>query len=106
MLGIMTPLNPRWSEFEIRLTGPEGCNFLRHPRSRDPKRLVWECDSDDRSCPKARAILKAMGATEEEIIKSILLFVALGGCCDCEIVFNVKDTFNELSAGQQRRLAK
>jgi len=91
MLDTMTPKNPRWAEFVTRLEGPEGCNFREHPKyPGDPGHFTWDCDANDRTCPHARAILKAMGATETEIINSILFFSNHGGFCDCEILYNVE----------------
>lgn len=88
--GTMTPKHPRWAEFRNRLEGPEGCNFRRVPEgSKDPNDTTWECDSNDRTLPKARRILHNMSLSETEIINSILFFHQHGGHCDCEVVFNV-----------------
>ena len=78
---VMTPDHPAWEEFYERLSGPEGCNFQKHP-SDD---LTFTCDGSIKR-PKATKILHDMGADVEA---SLDYFCANGGYCDCEIILNV-----------------
>jgi hypothetical protein len=84
-LGVMTRRHKRWAEFCERLEGPEGCNFRKKPDGR----TTWDCKSG-RDKSRAIAILTAMGATVGEIVASCEYFSSLGGYCDCEILFNVR----------------
>lgn len=86
-LGMMSPYHRRWEEFKERLLGSEGCNFRRED-PRDVKTTRFDCDSTPKR-KHARKILKKMGATAAEIEQSLGYFSAMGGFCDCEIVFNV-----------------
>jgi Protein of unknown function (DUF2695) len=84
---IMRPEHPQWDKFIDRLGGPEGCNFrLRVPTDR--KSMTWTCSSKS-DCSLSRGILAQMGFTPEEIEASLKVFAEHGGCCDCEILFNI-----------------
>jgi Protein of unknown function (DUF2695) len=89
-LGLMTPIHPRWDEFMDALEGPAGCNF----RETIPPDSTWDCDNTPHR-PIARRILRRMGGNTEEIDQSLGYFNAFGGHCDCEIAFNVEDSFND-----------
>jgi hypothetical protein len=73
----MLPGNPRWEEFLERLSGPEGCDFHEDR---------WTCYNDTRA---AQALLARMGLSRPAIKLSLGFYRDHGGCCDCEIVFNV-----------------
>ena len=82
-LGTMTTANPRWGEFVARLWGPEGCDF----RETADGNLTWNCSAHTRD--RAAAILRDMGATDEDLLATLDYFDAKGGYCDCEILLNV-----------------
>jgi hypothetical protein len=82
-LGRMTTGHPRWSEFVARLYGREGCDF----RESAAGSLVWSCSAHTRD--RAAAILRDMGATDEDLLATFDHFDANGGYCDCEILLNV-----------------
>jgi hypothetical protein len=84
---LMSPSHPQWDEFLGKLDGPQGCNFhLAVPD--DQKSLRWTCFSG-KERPLSRRILAEMGLTPMEIEASLSYFSEHGGCCDCEILFNV-----------------
>lgn len=87
LTNILTPSNPRWIEFADRLAGPEGCNF----------------DFDDEFNPVTRCsgttkfsstILRRMRGFN--VIFSLRFYSFFGGNCDCEIMLNVEDQFQQL----------
>jgi len=80
---IMTPDHPRWKEFLDHLVGPKGCNF-RQKKPGDAKSTTWKCLHHHAATKK---ILRMMDFNVEG---SISYFFTLGGCCDCEVVFNVR----------------
>ena len=82
-LVVMEPQHPLCDEFTGLLEGPEGCDFKE-----DRGRFTWSCDSTDRSCPKAQAILRKY-YPQVDIAASLEFFHTHGGYCDCEILFNV-----------------
>ena len=91
-LGTMTPAHPQWREFYSRLGGLEGCNGrYEPPDSNDPNHFRWECDAKDTTLPKTRAILRAMGASNDDISKSVAYFHAHCAQCDCEVLLNVQE---------------
>ena len=82
MLGAMTPAHPRWLEFEVRLAGPEACDF----REDEGGELRWRCGH---TRDLAVAILRTMGISDRELVETLDYFDEHGGHCDCEIVLNV-----------------
>jgi len=82
-LGVMTTTHPRWPEFADRLGGPEACDF----REDDEGNLSWNCSAHTRD--QASAILRDMGATDDELLAALDYFDGHGGYCDCEIVLNI-----------------
>ena len=83
MTTIMTPQNPRWPEFYDRLG-----NALYVDDEH------WRCDGDGtgESDPKlvhryAKQVMAEMGNVDVE--GSLAFFREHGGCCDCEILFNI-----------------
>ena len=80
-LPVMTPDNERWGEFTEKLGGPDGCDFTVDG--------TWICDNS-RHRPFARKILTEMGF---DVSRSLAVFDAGGGYCDCEILFNVENTW-------------
>lgn len=90
MAELMTPQHPKWDSFSELLEGPEGCNFKEGPAPE--KKITWRCDG---GCGEptsnrfryARAILVKMADIDVE--GSLKYFLANGGHCDCEILFNV-----------------
>lgn len=87
----------KWDEFIRRLEGPEGCNF-REKTPGDIKSVTWECDSTDRSCPKASAILIKMGFKSKDVSRIIEWCAATGGFCDCEILFNSDSAYHRVNS--------
>lgn len=71
----------QWVEYFDRLAGPEGCDFKTVDGD-----STWKCGSgDDKS--RSEKILRAMGLSAQ--IEDVHRIVnALGGHCDCEIIFN------------------
>jgi len=101
-LGLMTPIHPKWDDFLDRLEGPDGCNFRDVVRN-GKKDSTWDCDNTPNR-PIARKHLAALGATSQEIEQSLGFFHAFGGHCDCEIAFNVQDSFESyMGRGRRRR---
>ena len=77
-----------WGEFFKRLEGPEGCDFKEDPE------LSWNCaGGTDQSL--AFAILDRMGLTPSQRNDVLRQCSELGGHCDCEIVFNVREEFSD-----------
>lgn len=73
-------------EFLTRLEGPGGCEF-KGP----PEKPTWTCKGGhDQSL--SRAILKKMEIPDGEATEFLARCTALGGHCDCEILFNAADT--------------
>lgn len=87
-LGTMTPNHARWDEFSELLAGPGYCNF----REKGAGDHTWDCDNTHNR-PLARRALASMGATLEDIENSLADFSQHGGHCDCEILFNVEDSY-------------
>jgi hypothetical protein len=83
-LGTLTTDHPRWRDFADRLGGPEGCDFQDAPDS--AYGVTWDCDH---SRDKAVAILRDMGADDEDVATTLTYFDERGGYCDCEILLNV-----------------
>lgn len=68
--SIMTPLNPRWDDFEgllAKAIGAEGC--------------------DASSLRLSKRLLRSMDGID--VAKSLAYFKANGGFCDCEVLLNV-----------------
>jgi len=86
--GIMSPKHPEWKDFIDVISGPEGMNFREIPGSLN---FNWDCTSkiDKPICRK----WLAFSDPPVDIEKSLRLFEAFGGHCDCEVVFNVTDGF-------------
>jgi hypothetical protein len=82
-LGRVTTGHPRWSEFVARLHGLEGCDFHESAAGS----LAWTCSAH--TGDRAAAILRDMGATDEDLLATLDHFDANGGYCDCEILLNV-----------------
>ena len=74
---------------------------------------------DDRLCPKdesqpratcsgtfdiSKSILRGLGQVEEDLRDIFAVLKAQGGCCDCEILYNVSDS-NRLKAKYWRAQA-
>lgn len=83
-------------EFFERLEGPEGCDFKAEKiekgerRKGDHKAIKWKCAGrNDKSL--SEKILDSMGV--DPITKRDFLSWChrMGGHCDCEIIFNVKE---------------
>jgi hypothetical protein len=82
----MTFDDPRWTEFDDRLSGPEGCHF------RDEGGVVeWNC-KHGRDKTLSEAILRNMGLNSAEIKSTFAYFEARGGFCDCEIAMHAWPT--------------
>jgi hypothetical protein len=81
---IMTPAHPQWNAFMTLLTGEEGCNFQKGKKG--PR---WLCAH---GFEFTRAIL-SKHFPQVDIEESLKSFQSHGGYCDCEIVFNVEDSF-------------
>lgn len=89
LIMFMTHTHPKWTDFCTRLEGPAGCNFREEPNAKGELVTVWDCGGGtDKS--KAIAILKDMGLTDYEIDASCVYYDALGGRCDCEILWTVR----------------
>jgi hypothetical protein len=69
-------------QFLDRLTGPDGCDF------RDDG--TWTCGGG-RDQSRAAAILTQMGIDPATAAGFLGCCTALGGLCDCEILFNAAD---------------
>jgi len=89
----MSPANPSWPEFFVRLDGPEGVN-AREVEGQH----TWQCDH---TLSKARAILADMGV---DVDGSVAYFEDHGGFCDCEVLLNVDD--REMVARTQAALGE
>jgi len=87
-MNIMNPYHPEWETFVERLEGIEGCYFRKDPE----KGVVWNCGRDGDQLGHTRMLLKNMILNVEQ---SLAVFEACGGHCDCEVLFNVKDSFGQ-----------
>lgn len=81
---IMTPAHPKWKAFMTKLKGEEGCNFQK-----DEQGPRWLCAN---TFEFTKAIL-SKHFPQVDIEKSLKSFQSHGGYCDCEIVFNVENSF-------------
>ena len=86
-LGVMTIEHPRFAEFKKTLKGPGYCNF-RYTEPGNPETVTWDCSATAQRS-HARRLLAEMGASSQEIEKSLNYFSEHGGYCDCEIIFNM-----------------
>lgn len=87
-LETMSPTHSRWDEFTERLEGEEGCNFRL-----DAKQMpIWNCKGGNNK-DFATKILTTMKNIDIEA--SLKLFDGFGGHCDCEILFNVENSYQE-----------
>jgi hypothetical protein len=87
-VDIMTPANPRWVEFCLRLQGPEGINSTQTDPD-DVNTLRWTCFGGLEDSFASR-ILERMGLTPAEVTLSLRYFLDHGAGCDCEILWNVE----------------
>lgn len=77
---LITPGHPRWDEFLIRLTGPDGLD-LEGER--------WNCaGGEDKT--HSRRILLEMGLSPAAVAVNLRYFERHGGYCDCEVWMNVE----------------
>jgi hypothetical protein len=79
MTTLMTPANPRWSEFAERL---EYALYIDDEH--------WRCDGDGDPVfvhRFAKQVMTEMGNIDIE--GSLAFFHERGGHCDCEILFNI-----------------
>jgi hypothetical protein len=74
--------------FLKKLEGPEGCNFHEKTPG-DENSVIFRCNGEDQSLSKK--ILKKMGIPKGEAKEFLARCSALGGHCDCEILFNASD---------------
>lgn len=88
---LMTPDHDRWHGFRTRLEGPAGCNFTEQVPG-DPSTAHWSCGGGN-DLSKSRAILLSMGYSSAFTDRSLEFFSAHGGHCDCEVLFNVEDSY-------------
>jgi hypothetical protein len=85
---VMDPTHPKWDEFCDRLEGTEGCNY----RNSADGETTWDCaGGEDKTF--AEKILKDIGNID--IAETFALFEQHGGYCDCEILMNVAESFEE-----------
>ena len=84
-MDVMQPYHPDWQAFCERLSGPEGCDF----QDDKVKGFTW-CCGGGKDQSRSRAILETM---DVDVDKSLEVFSAAGGHCDCEVLFNVEDSF-------------
>ena len=85
-MNVMQPYHPQWETFCDRLSGSEGCDFQEDK----DRGFTWCCGGgNDQS--KSRAILETMDGLNIDL--SLRVFTACGGHCDCEVLFNVEDSF-------------
>lgn len=80
---ILTPVDPRWQEFTDRLDGDEGCKFYFD----ELDEICWTCHHDLRF---SRKILSTYDDVDVEA--TLEYFRQNGGCCDCEVLFNVENS--------------
>jgi len=97
-LGVMTPEHVLWALFVELLE--RACQFHPTPEPEEgfafqsgvygDLGVAWRCPGE-RNRPRATAILRMMGATDEQVLAALDYFDEHGGYCDCEIVFNVEN---------------
>lgn len=63
------------------LEGPEGCHFRPHPRKSDD--FTWNCDHS------LKLTKKWLKRHKLDVDANVEALQACGGYCDCEVVFNV-----------------
>jgi hypothetical protein len=84
-LEVMSPDSARWDEFVEKLEGPNGCNF----REVDGE-SKWTCKGGMDKSNAARILREMRGV---DLDATLAFFDQHGGHCDCEILFNVEDSF-------------
>ena len=84
MAKLMTPLHPLWYLFIECLQSPEGCNFYEDENGG----VTSDCGGD---LSRSEAILRTFDDIDVE--GSLVFFEEHQGHCDCEVVFNVYDSF-------------
>jgi hypothetical protein len=72
----------QWDAYFAALEGPDGCNF----REVDGK-TTWECHGGVSKARSAK-ILSGMDVSDDDVAAVHRIVDALGGHCDCEILFN------------------
>lgn len=75
-----------WQDYFDRLEGPEGCNFTKDAQDE----IHWSCKGGmDKTF--SRRILVDMGLDNLQVDAVHGIVNALGGHCDCEILFNAAE---------------
>lgn len=83
---ILGPDHPLWAEFTDRLSGAEGCNF----HMGESGKWEWKCDGTVKhSIEIIEKMREAYGNYDLDVTATLTYFRANGGCCDCEVLFNV-----------------
>jgi hypothetical protein len=83
MTGLMTQ-QQLWQLCEY-LEGPQGCNFVDDPGS--PEGISWDCDGT------LRLTRRWLEQHHLPVEPNVAALEACGGWCDCEVVFNVVDSW-------------
>lgn len=87
-MEIMSPGHKDWKKFYALLEGPEGCDF----KEDESGEVTWKCKGGMNKT-KAKRILRYFFPSCD-VAESVKLFDEHGGHCDCEILFNVEDSYN------------
>ena len=89
-MELMTPNNPQWEEFILRLSGEEGINTRLEGDS-----LKWSCDHSERMVFTRYVRAEFSGV---DVKASIAWFRGRGWRCDCRVIF-----FSD-ATGEEKRL--
>lgn len=99
---VLTPDDERWDEFTERLEGPEGCDFAETSDDDGEKRITWRCNGGmDKTY--SRRILEDMAERSYaslDVEATLQFFNVFGGHCDCEVLFNVEESFGNVSLSE------
>ncbi len=86
MVDYMCPDHKWWSEFILRLEGPDGCDFREDATVKGG--TTWECGGGTDKT-RSEKILRDMGFDDGGVFASLYYFEQHGGACDCEVIFNI-----------------
>lgn len=91
VINLMTPAHPKWNDFMVELEGPKGCRF-RQKLVLGMRSPTWKCGGSIRR-PICRRLLKKY---KVDVAATLEFFRERGGCCDCEVIFNVERSFRRV----------
>jgi hypothetical protein len=91
MAQVLTNEHPQWDDF---------CDRLARAITVPGKPDSWRCDGDANSNPTlvhryAKQVMAEMGGID--VNATLEFFKSHGGCCDCEVLFNVDTSYSAIA---------